>query len=591
VDSGKLSHLSLKGILVFLFTGVLSLMAIVSFIVPGVDRIGAVYIPLYSANYWFLIIFFLMVAGLIFYELVQRREAAAESSEISALKEILVWVAPLSAGLMASIFVLPFFRIDQPLFYSGYAFLSLLLYICAGRYHILEITESNQHILPQFAVAATFMLIFYFTPGESHDFSTIFLSIPLLIACTLLGQYILILFASNFKRVRLGYHEMIETEKKIEQFSGGAARFTELRHLWEYLAEFCKENFDISRIAVITLQNDVNPYRIDYLENFTEDEIRFLLKTDTGSLPEVLEAEKQIINKFDLPAESELYQTMERLKMYTAAPLFNKDQLKGMILLGGERQYAPFPQRNIHTLKLLSAHIARAMEDIQTIENMLQTQKMAGLGMLASQVAHDFRSFMALTKNYTAENSKLKKHADYMEKMVGDLLTYARPPELKLTPVFIHQLIDMSLEGIQIPTEIILEKNYANNLPRIPLDIHQMRRVFSNLIENSLRAMRMSEGCRLQISTRALRSPSRFNRASWLHIEILDEGVGIPEEFIDRLFDPFFTTYKTEGGTGFGLAIAKQIINRHGGFIDVTSQPGKYTVFNIRLPYRLEKDV
>ncbi len=207
--------------------------------------------------------------------------------------------------------------------------------------------------------------------------------------------------------------------------------------------------------------------------------------------------------------------------------------------------------------------------------------------MLASQLAHDFKSFVSLAKLHSQENSRLMKHASYMEKMVQDLLNYARPQELKLTSLNINQLIDMSLDLIEVPPYLRIEKHYYNQLPKIEVDINQMRRALTNLLNNSIRAMRVSNGNRIKISTRPLRPLSSVNRNPWIYIEILDEGIGIPEEFLERIFDPFFTTYKSEGGNGLGLAIVKQIITRHSGFIDVSSKPGKGTIFNIRLPYQL----
>ena len=143
----------------------------------------------------------------------------------------------------------------------------------------------------------------------------------------------------------------------------------------------------------------------------------------------------------------------------------------------------------------------------------------------------------------------------------------------------------MSLDLIELRPNIVIEKNYAESLPEINLDIDQIRRVFKNLIENSSRALKNINNKRLKITTRQLRPISKIQRNPWIYVEILDEGVGIPEEYLDKIFDPFFTTNKNEGGNGLGLAIVKQIITRHHGFIDVTSRPGKGTIFSIRLPH------
>ena len=248
----------------------------------------------------------------------------------------------------------------------------------------------------------------------------------------------------------------------------------------------------------------------------------------------------------------------------------------------------PISRRNVHVFRLVSSQLAGSLEKIRTLESMFQAQKMAGLGMLASQLAHDFRSFITITKIQLKSNPNptLDKHAGYMEKMVNDLLNYSRPQELKLKPVSINQLIDMSLDVVQVPPNIQVEKNYTDSLPKIPMDVSQMRRVFTNLFENSMRAMRVNENGRIKITTKPLRSFSRLRPNPWLHVEILDEGIGIPEEYLERIFDPFFTRYKNEGGNGLGLAIVKQIITRHSGHIDVSSKPGRGTVFNIRLPYQ-----
>jgi signal transduction histidine kinase len=234
----------------------------------------------------------------------------------------------------------------------------------------------------------------------------------------------------------------------------------------------------------------------------------------------------------------------------------------------------------------MSSQLAIALENIHNIQAAVQSQKMADLGMFASQLAHDFRSFISLIKNLNRENERLTKHANYMEKMVQDLLSYARPKELKPAPVNINDLIDMTLELLHAPGTINIERHYASELPKLNLDKLQMRRVFSGLFENSIHAMRSRESGHLKIITKELQPISKFRHTSWVCIEIQDDGIGIQEEYLERIFDPFFTTHKNEGGNGLGLAIVRQIISRHSGFIDVSSTPGKGTITKIRLPYQ-----
>jgi MazG family protein len=374
--------------------------------------------------------------------------------------------------------------------------------------------------------------------------------------------------------------------EKLEQFTSGIINFSELAQLWPFVAEFCQQYFGIENVAVITSQYDISPYQLDYLKGFSEENIKPLLTSQHFALLETLETERKILHKHDLNPDNTIFKIMDRLQISVAIPIVKQQELMAIMFLGNNRNDNRMPQPQLQYLKLMGSQIAFAMANIRSIQETVQSQKMAGLGMFASQLAHDFRSFISITKTLNRENERLARHAAYMEKMVQDLLNYARQQELKLTGVNINDLLEMTLDIIQTPPSLKIEKHYTPDLPKLSLDIHQMRRVFTNLFENSIRAMRTNPSGRIKITTKELRPLSRFRRNPWIYIEILDEGIGIPEEYLERIFDPFFTTRKNEGGNGLGLAIVKQVIARHSGFIDVASKTGKGTIFSIRLPHR-----
>jgi signal transduction histidine kinase len=275
---------------------------------------------------------------------------------------------------------------------------------------------------------------------------------------------------------------------------------------------------------------------------------------------------------------------MERYNIYLGIPFVSKNNILGFLLLGGERKFMRLTKKDLRFAKFLSIKAAHALKNIEEIQKAVQSQAMADLGTVASQLAHDFQSFITLVKLETSADQKMRHHADHMEKLVSDLLNYAKPKELRLSSVNINELIDMTLDLLKIPSGLIIEKHYSESIPKINVDTDQMRRVFLNLFENAVNAIERDSG-RIKVTTRPLRPLSNFRRNTWLYIEILDDGSGIPEEFLDKVFDPFFTTRKKDGGSGMGLAIVNQIITRHKGFIDVTSKLGKGTIFNIRLPY------
>jgi PAS domain S-box-containing protein len=111
-------------------------------------------------------------------------------------------------------------------------------------------------------------------------------------------------------------------------------------------------------------------------------------------------------------------------------------------------------------------------------------------------------------------------------------------------------------------------------LPPLRCAPHQLRQVFLNLLFNGLQAV--DEGGHIRIVTHSHRD--------WISVRIQDDGCGIPEDLIDRIFDPFFTTRPAGEGTGLGLSLSYQIVRNHGGVIEVASEPGKGTTFDVRLP-------
>ncbi|RMF60360.1 MAG: hypothetical protein D6748_04260 [Calditrichaeota bacterium] len=555
--------------------------------VEGFHPAGTRLIPRYTPFYWLII----ALVGMVLVSLRQilPRKLSQEGGDTPEIRHYFLGKTfPLGSFALIALVVAPYFFPHLSVLYMAYLMVMALLFYNALRFHLLEVNDYNRSLLPMALVTVFILLIFFFTfkPEKALTLDLLMLSIPGIVFTTVLGNLILISFKDAFQRTQTGFDEFLDT--KIEQFSQDIGRVIEADQLWKIVAQFCHEALQFPKIAIVLQQYDIRPYQIVYLEGFSEKSINRLLSNSSSPLLDKLESEPEIINKFDYSEQTTLYKLLDEHRVSLVIPLVKQSKFLGIIFLGEERSYRSVNPRFVHLLKLVASQVPIALENIQTIQNILQAQKMAEIGMFASQLAHDFRSFINLVKMGDGGNSQLLKHARYMDKMVNDLLNYARPQELKLTPVNINQLIDMSLDLVQIPPHIRLEKNYSTDLPAIKVDIDQMRRVFTNLINNSIRAMAFNDSGRLKITTRTLRPASKLSTTPWIYIEILDEGVGIPDEFLERIFDPFFTTYKKEGGNGLGLAIVRQIITRHSGFIDVTSKPGKGTIFNIRLPYQIE---
>jgi signal transduction histidine kinase len=159
-------------------------------------------------------------------------------------------------------------------------------------------------------------------------------------------------------------------------------------------------------------------------------------------------------------------------------------------------------------------------------------------------------------------------------RLVKALKGYSQLDQAEMTEADVHDGIETTLTILrsQIRYGIAVERRYAT-VPPVTANVHELNQVWTNLIHNALQAMGGSG--RLTIET--------WQEDSFVGVRITDSGPGIPEGIRGRIFDPFFTTKDQGEGTGLGLGIARQIIQRHHGQIRLDSQPGR-TSFEVRLP-------
>ena len=216
------------------------------------------------------------------------------------------------------------------------------------------------------------------------------------------------------------------------------------------------------------------------------------------------------------------------------------------------------------------------------------------LGHLAAGVAHEIRNPLSSIKGlakYFAERTPaggeahqlaqvMAKEADRLNRVVSELLELVKPTHLALQAVELNTLINHSLQLVSQDAqsrEIQLCFNANNGLPEIQADPDRLTQVLLNLYLNAIQA----------IGEHGVISVTASESGNGVKINVTDSGKGIAADQLEAIFTPYFTT-KAEG-TGLGLAVVHNIVEQHGGTIQVASQEGKGATFTLWLPVNINR--
>jgi signal transduction histidine kinase/CheY-like chemotaxis protein len=235
-----------------------------------------------------------------------------------------------------------------------------------------------------------------------------------------------------------------------------------------------------------------------------------------------------------------------------------------------------------------------------------QAQKMEALGTLAGGIAHDFNNiltailgFSSLIKSGASPESELYDDASEIERaayrasdLVKQILTFSRQKETELKKIRIDIIIKEALKLLRstIPTTIDIRTDIQRTQDVILADPTQIHQIIMNLCTNAAHAMEKRGGVlSVSLSTENLTSLadpglSTEQFVNYLKLVVKDTGHGIPEDTIDSIFDPYFTTKNLGEGTGLGLSVVQGIVETIGGRISVRSEPGLGTEFTIIFP-------
>lgn len=254
-------------------------------------------------------------------------------------------------------------------------------------------------------------------------------------------------------------------------------------------------------------------------------------------------------------------------------------------------------------------HVVVSYRDItetHLIEQQLsQLQKLQSIHTLASGIAHDFNNILGaivpsadliLSKAepqslISKKAAAIKTAAKRAATLIGKLMSFARESRGDKWPTDVNAGVKESIELISnaLPKNVSLDYEPGEGLPQVLADPLQIQQVLINLIINASDAS--PHGGMITVCTELHKLTQRTTfggnlipLGEYVSLSVIDEGIGMPKEIVDRVFDPFFTTKDKGRGTGLGLSIVYGIVKNHNGFIHIDSQAGKGTRFDVYLP-------
>ena len=326
--------------------------------------------------------------------------------------------------------------------------------------------------------------------------------------------------------------------------------------------------------------------------------VQKLTKVQKGVVREELEMARNELNW------SHTANRMGELEAEISIPVVSKERLIGILNLGHKPDKEIYSDEDLELLSTLANQAAIAIENARLYQNLKQSQdtlrradRLSSLGFLTAGLAHEIRNPLVAIRTFTQllperyEDAEFRdgfqslalKEVDRICGLITDLLSFARPSRPNVAQEDMNDVIDgiaRILDTQAKEKSVELTRDFAPNLPKVWIDREQMKQVFMNLIFNGIQAM--NDGGTITISTRISTPAATDQSPSFVQVEVRDTGIGIPEENLEHIFDPFFTN--KDEGSGLGLSISHQIVQEHGGYVTVESKVGKGTSFLVNIP-------
>ncbi|MCC5875862.1 MAG: FHA domain-containing protein [Candidatus Sumerlaeia bacterium] len=286
-----------------------------------------------------------------------------------------------------------------------------------------------------------------------------------------------------------------------------------------------------------------------------------------------------------------------KIRSAICAPMIIADRVIGAVFLDTMNMQKQFTQEDLEFVTIVASETGVALANLRLRREVIHRQRLAAVGETVAGISHNVKNILLLSQGgaellsraFEKEDIKGAKDAwavvsrgiDKIGKLVRDMLEYSNQKQPDLTEIDINDLICQTAEEVEeqlISSGVTLELDLDEDIEPRTLDELGLQRTIANLIVNAMEAIKHKDGCILVTTGRR---PDRS-----LIITVKDNGSGIPEDKLNRIFFPFFTT-KGSSGTGLGLSMCKKCIEDMGGTITCESKENIGTTFTIEIPFEV----
>jgi signal transduction histidine kinase len=564
----------------------------------------------------FFVLYFCLIIIYASYLMIKEFKQATGTKRNQLKFIILASVIGFSGGSTNFLLVFDIFRIP-PIGNYFIAFYLVVLFYAIVKHHLMDINivlkkGTTYALLLVLLFVPSFLLILFLQKIFFHKMDYLFSTILL---------FLLFFVTLFFHKIKPGTERTVEQflfknrydyRETLGTFSKVMVSILDLRSLSKRMIETVTQTMGVEKASLFLLNEEKGGYELYESKNIRiNSPPSHLSKGDP--LPHYLQKigeitiRERLMKGSHLPELAPVIMQMASLEAEASIPLTSKGHLVGLLNLSHKFDKDIYSQEDIDLLSTLANQTAIAIENAKLYEDLKRSKsyirrsdRLASLGTLTAGLAHEIRNPLTAVKTLTQllpdrlgdeefRNEFLRiasGEVDRISSLINELLEFARPSDPRfqleeINPILDGMILLTSTESKQKKIEIV--KDYLQDVPPISVDREQIKQVFLNILLNAIEAT--PPNGRIIVKTRSFVKPGG---KPYLQVEITDNGTGIPREFMEDIFNPFFTTKSK--GSGLGLSISSQIVQDHDGYIHVESEVNRGSSFFINLPLTQDLD-